>query len=461
MTVDQIASLMECASGTVKSRLNYARQGIRKGVEEHERKGVRLYGVGVLPILTILLREQAGALLIPKALAGGLSAAVGTAAGAAAGTTAGSAAGGAGTGAAGTGAAGTGAAGTGAAGSGVAGSGAAGAVTTGTTAVTAGTTAATAGTTAATATGVALATKIIGGIVAATVLIGGGALLLTSNNNNGNTADTTVKPPSISTPATTNSVTDIQTNDGSQTVNGPDVTGTEMLPESSFYDTLSGEQKQMLSLLEAAVRAADYSQAFGIQSDQAFFELCMKLPFDGPEDSYFIRHGVYKNDNIVCLVAMDKRDWEENYIFAIWTGEGNSGDYIESSLMISESYGTRIIIRYITYVDGVSQGEYRDVHYDPSTGNPFLSVSSVEVVNGARHGRENLVLEYSIDTDNSMYTYEIDYDRGIAVDKGYRNDSGWYIVFDITGSFSIGISADTVYKVGGYYIHMMSKEPFS
>ena len=59
MTVDQIAALMECASGTVKSRLGYARQHIRKGVEEFERKGVKLYAMGALPILTILLREQA------------------------------------------------------------------------------------------------------------------------------------------------------------------------------------------------------------------------------------------------------------------------------------------------------------------------------------------------------------------------------------------------------------------
>jgi len=68
MTIDQIATLMECPAGTVKSRLNYARQQIKNGVEEHERKGVKLYGIATLPILTLLLRGQAEAMPIPSAL---------------------------------------------------------------------------------------------------------------------------------------------------------------------------------------------------------------------------------------------------------------------------------------------------------------------------------------------------------------------------------------------------------
>ncbi|MDR2899049.1 MAG: sigma-70 family RNA polymerase sigma factor [Clostridiales bacterium] len=72
MTVDQIAALMECSAGTVKSRLNYARTKIKSGVEEHERKGTKLYGVSALPILTILLHEQAQAMELPPALGAGL-----------------------------------------------------------------------------------------------------------------------------------------------------------------------------------------------------------------------------------------------------------------------------------------------------------------------------------------------------------------------------------------------------
>ena len=84
MSVEQIASLMECAAGTVKSRLNYARQQIRKGVDEHERKGVKLYGIGAVPILAMLLKEQAGLLIVPEVIVGSISSITGIAVGAAA-----------------------------------------------------------------------------------------------------------------------------------------------------------------------------------------------------------------------------------------------------------------------------------------------------------------------------------------------------------------------------------------
>ena len=74
MTVEQIAQLMECPAGTVKSRLNYARKQIKEGVEEHERKGVKLYSMAALPILTILLREQAKTMIVPPEVVDGLSA---------------------------------------------------------------------------------------------------------------------------------------------------------------------------------------------------------------------------------------------------------------------------------------------------------------------------------------------------------------------------------------------------
>jgi len=85
MKVEQIAKLMECALGTVKSRLNYARQQIKQGVEEYERKGIKLYGMGALPILTILLREEAENLFIPQLLAGGIASVIGHTAGTGAG----------------------------------------------------------------------------------------------------------------------------------------------------------------------------------------------------------------------------------------------------------------------------------------------------------------------------------------------------------------------------------------
>src|SRR5699024_11034545 len=43
MSVKDIAAAMETSEGTVKSRLNYARRAIKNGVEDYERKGIKLY----------------------------------------------------------------------------------------------------------------------------------------------------------------------------------------------------------------------------------------------------------------------------------------------------------------------------------------------------------------------------------------------------------------------------------
>lgn len=58
-SISQIAEDMECSEGTVKSRLNYARKKIEEGVLDLEKKGTKLYGFGALPVLFMLLREEA------------------------------------------------------------------------------------------------------------------------------------------------------------------------------------------------------------------------------------------------------------------------------------------------------------------------------------------------------------------------------------------------------------------
>ena len=137
MSVKDIAQAMEVSEGTVKSRLNYARKSIRSGVEEYERKGVKLYSLSPLVLLVLFLRQEADGMQLPpqaaaalsgKVLAGAKEAATSTAA--AEGTAAGSAA--------------------------------------------------TGGNAAATAAKAGLSTKVIAGIVAGALLIGGGALGLSS-----------------------------------------------------------------------------------------------------------------------------------------------------------------------------------------------------------------------------------------------------------------------------------------
>lgn len=80
-SVKQIAEIQEVSENTVKSRLNYARKGIRKAVEDYEKKtGVKLHCLGVLPILLWLFKGyfgQAVPTASAAAIAEGISAAAG------------------------------------------------------------------------------------------------------------------------------------------------------------------------------------------------------------------------------------------------------------------------------------------------------------------------------------------------------------------------------------------------
>lgn len=59
MKVEQIADIMECSTGTIKSRLNYARKYIKDRIEEKERKeGYRLHAFG-LPVLWLSIKMLA------------------------------------------------------------------------------------------------------------------------------------------------------------------------------------------------------------------------------------------------------------------------------------------------------------------------------------------------------------------------------------------------------------------
>ena len=69
MSVSEIAQTMECSTGTVKSRLNYARKQIKNevmGVEK--REGLKLYSLSSLPIFLYLFRENLANLVIPDSV---------------------------------------------------------------------------------------------------------------------------------------------------------------------------------------------------------------------------------------------------------------------------------------------------------------------------------------------------------------------------------------------------------
>lgn len=145
LSIKQIAEIQGTNENTVKSRLNYAKKGIKKSVEDYEKKnGVKLHCVGVLPLLLWLFKDYfaqsapASATVVAEGVAGATGTAVTITA-----------------------------------------------TATTTATVTTATTTAAVGVGAKIAS-LPIATKIIAGIVAATIAIGGATTAIIVNNNNDN-----------------------------------------------------------------------------------------------------------------------------------------------------------------------------------------------------------------------------------------------------------------------------------
>lgn len=68
LSVNDIAATLQCSSGTVKSRLNYARKKIKEEVEALEKKGTKLYGIAPIPFFVWMLRKSAEQLPVQEAL---------------------------------------------------------------------------------------------------------------------------------------------------------------------------------------------------------------------------------------------------------------------------------------------------------------------------------------------------------------------------------------------------------
>lgn len=68
LSVQQIADALEISTGTVKSRLNYARKKIRTELETLESKGYSFRGVCIAPIISNALGSEMTALSVPGAL---------------------------------------------------------------------------------------------------------------------------------------------------------------------------------------------------------------------------------------------------------------------------------------------------------------------------------------------------------------------------------------------------------
>lgn len=66
LSVGEIAQALNCSTGTVKSRLNYARKKIKADVENLERQGTKLYGIAPIPFIVWMLRNAEGTINVPQ-----------------------------------------------------------------------------------------------------------------------------------------------------------------------------------------------------------------------------------------------------------------------------------------------------------------------------------------------------------------------------------------------------------
>lgn len=58
ISIKEIAFMLECSENTVKSRLKYGRDNLKRKAEELQKKGYKLYSVAPTPLLLYLLREE-------------------------------------------------------------------------------------------------------------------------------------------------------------------------------------------------------------------------------------------------------------------------------------------------------------------------------------------------------------------------------------------------------------------
>ncbi|MFV0485423.1 MAG: RNA polymerase sigma factor [Candidatus Saccharimonadales bacterium] len=269
LKVEEIAEIMECSANTVKTRLFLARKTIKNEIEEQERKtGQKFYGIAGIPMLALsqILAQQVEAASLSTAasnsILGSITSTIASEAAVAAQVAA-----------------------------------EAGSMASNATSAASATTSATAAGTAAKAS-IPLATKIIAGVVVAG-LIAAGIFIL---------------PPLLSTEEIPPSViTDESSLDGHPSEN----TSEESTPEASFYDSLSDEQRQLLSELEAALRASDYEVAYGIQGSSEFHSLCDEIPDWGG-----FRY--YPDEETSALVY---RGDSGTYEMSLYIGNNGNGSY--------------------------------------------------------------------------------------------------------------------------------------
>ena len=131
--------------------------------------------------------------------------------------------------------------------------------------------------------------------------------------------------------------------------NQPTSTPTLMpTPDNSFFDTLTDEQRQLLSQLEAALRAHDYQTAFDIQSSAAFHAIGDVIP----EPGWF---SYYPDDEATVFVRRGEREGFFSYHMDMFVGRDGEGVFIGSRYGGYQNYAMHIA----EYAEGRANGPFR------------------------------------------------------------------------------------------------------
>ena len=337
LKVEEIAEVMDCSVNTVKTRLFLARKAIRGEVEEQERKsGQKFYGAIGAPMLPLaqVIAGQIEAASLSSAASGGILGGITSSIASEAAVAAQGAA------------------------SAAASSGSMGAAAAGT----------------AAKAGMALGAKIAIGAIVAAVIIAGAVLIPRYANTVPEEAPNTVAADSAEN-------AEESPGDGANTAAISDTP-----TDDAYYDSLTEEQKQMLSRLEAALRASDYQTAHGIQSSDAFHALCDAIPDWGG-------FWYYPDAETSAVVYRGEHDSGPSYEMALYIGEGGNGEYRLGRL--SSYDGIFYALSEASYSDGKANGPFVTHFYFLDEGNGEVALHRFEgmLVDGKATGQVDVYKE--------------------------------------------------------------------
>lgn len=387
LSVEEIAQVMECSTGTVKSRLFLARKTIRTEIEEQERKsGQKFYGIAGIPMLGLseIFARQAEAFSLPSSTAGSILERISS-------TIAQEA--------------------TSAAQSAAATGGSSVSSAAGTTAETA----ASAATGATTKAGISLGIKILAGVLAAGV-IGGGAWLISH------------QPPDAPSVSSEASYVEESTNPNEDA--SDDETGEPVVSEPGALqlDALSPEQQELLQALAAATDAFDYEEAMVLMSSDTYLGLYSEEYLKVFPENNNMWGGIYDGDQML-------------YSLSFWTDGAGESDYwfhISGKETYQEAqllYPNFVCLRHMTGERGNENGPFRHVAYDAEDGSVLTNEGTA--ANGVRVGTE--VTTRTSGGEEWRLIYE--YDQQGNLTNYVVNDSGDTVMFyegtDINRSINV------------------------